>query len=383
AAMKQSSEARVLVAKRRALEKAGAVERALVETGEPARDADPEVAAAAHKAQQALNALLRVANKLEERITEVTARQVAKFAQGVANANRAADILEVFVTAVGLTSRIQDNGDGPGQQKCIAETPERARLKCAGNDVPGAGLKAAVAGVTKLAFNVGNGQTGEKSCTASGGKIAADGSAATLGTKCGCPILFWASKRRGQANEWHTEVANVNDANATLAAEDRYWERARSAVDAAMTFLTDAVEPAYVKLTQDLTAALSAACDEDSQGEDCLAKTTLSTGLSAATRTADEAIAALVNATRALNARSNDTTQSTTLTHRTRRDALSNKQDAEEEQTSSATDMHTCTAQGHTWDERGSRCNAPKPDSTPLTRSTPALTAYLAALATP
>ncbi|CCD18807.1 hypothetical protein, conserved in T. vivax, (fragment), partial [Trypanosoma vivax Y486] len=375
AAVKQSSEARVLVAKRRALEKAGAVERALVETGEPARDADPEVAAAAHKAQQALNALLRVANKLEERITEVTARQVAKFAQGVANANRAADILEVFVTAVGLTSRIQDNGDGPGQQKCIAETPERARLKCAGNDVPGAGLKAAVAGVTKLAFNVGNGQSGAESCTAASGNIEADSSSgATSGTKCGCPILFWASKGPGTGTEWTTELANVNAAKTTLDEKDRYWERARAAVDAAMPFLTDAGAPAYVKLTQDLTAALSAACDEDSQGEDCLNKTTLSTRLSEATRTADEAIAALVNATRALNARSTDTTQSTTLTHQTRRNALSRKQDAGAEQTSSATDMHTCTAQGHTWDERGSRCNAPKPDSTPLTRSTPALT---------
>ncbi|KAH8617481.1 hypothetical protein ERJ75_000377600 [Trypanosoma vivax] len=87
AAVKQSSAARVLVAKRRALEKARAVEHALVETGEPARDADPAVAAAAQKAEKALNALLRVADKMEERVTEVTATQVTKFAQGVANAN--------------------------------------------------------------------------------------------------------------------------------------------------------------------------------------------------------------------------------------------------------------------------------------------------------
>ncbi|CCD18109.1 hypothetical protein, conserved in T.vivax [Trypanosoma vivax Y486] len=384
AAVKQSSEARVLVAKRRALEKARAVEHALVETGEPARDADPAVAAAAQKAEKALNTLLRVADKMEERVTEVTATQVTKFAQGVANANRAADILEVFVTALGLTTRIQHYGTAQGQQKCINTGNTAAKLKCEGNEQASSGLTTAVDAVGKLAFNVGVGQSGTESCTAASGNIEADSSSgATSGTKCGCPILFWASKGAGTGTEWTTELANVNDAKTTLDEKDRYWERARAAVDAAMLFLTDAGAPAYVKLTQDLTAALSAACDEDSQGEDCLNKTTLSTRLSEATRTADEAIAALVNTTRALNARSTDTTQSTTLTHQTRRNALSRKQDAGAEQTSSATDMHTCTAQGNTWDERTSRCNAPKPDSTPLTRSTPALAAYLAALATP
>ncbi|CCD17973.1 hypothetical protein, conserved in T. vivax [Trypanosoma vivax Y486] len=321
---------------------------------------------------------------MEERITEVTATQVTKFAQGVANAKRAADILEVFVTALGLTSRIQHYGTEQGQQKCIGSGNEAAKLKCAGNETARSGLKAAVAAVGTLAFNVENGQSGAESCTAASGNIEADSSSGTTSrTKCGCPILFWASKGQGTGSEWTTELANVNGANATLDAKDRYWERAKAAVDAAMPFLTDAGTPEYVKLTQDLTAALSAACDNDSQGEDCLNKTTLSTRLSEATRTADEAIAALVNATRALNARSTDTTQSTTLTHQTRRNALSRKQDAGEEQTSSATDMHTCTAQGHTWDERTSRCNAPKPDSDPLTHSTPALAAYLAALATP
>ncbi|CCD20964.1 hypothetical protein, conserved in T. vivax [Trypanosoma vivax Y486] len=320
---------------------------------------------------------------MEERITEVTAREVAKFAQGVANAKRAADILEVFVTALGLTTRIQRYGTAQGQQKCINSGNTAAKLKCAGNATNSTGLKAAVAAVGKLAFNVGVGQSGAESCTAASGNIEADSSGTTSRTKCGCPILFWASKGQGTGSEWTTELANVNGANATLDAKDRYWERAKAAVDAAMPFLTDAGTPEYVKLTQDLTAALSAACDNDSQGEDCLNKTTLSTRLSEATRTADEAIAALFNTTRAVRARSTDTTQSTTLTHQTRRNKLSRKQDAGEEQTSSATDMHTCTAQGHTWDERTGRCNAPKPDSTPLTRSTTALAAYLAALATP
>ncbi|CCD19775.1 hypothetical protein, conserved in T.vivax [Trypanosoma vivax Y486] len=387
AAVKQSSAARVLVAKRRALEKARAVEQALVakgETGEPARAADPAVAAAAQKAEKALNELLRVANKMEERITEVTATEVAKFAQGVANAKRAADILEVFVTALGLTSRIQHYGAAAGQQQCINTGNTEAKLKCAGNETNSRGLKAAVAEVGKLAFNVGVGQTETASCTASEGVIAADSSSGdTSGKKCGCPILFWASKGAGTGTEWTTELANVNNANATLDAKDRYWERARAAVDAAMPFLTDEGAPEYNSLAQALNEALTAACDGDSQAEDCLNKTALGTRLSEATRTADEAIAALVNATRALNARSTDTTQSTTLTHQTRRNALSRKQDAGAEQTSSSTDMHTCTAQGHTWDERTSRCNAPKPDSTPLTRSTPALAAYLAALATP
>ncbi|KAH8617437.1 hypothetical protein ERJ75_000377300 [Trypanosoma vivax] len=188
----------------------------------------PSVAAAAQKAEKALNALLRVADKMEERVTEVTATQVTKFAQGFANAKRAADILEVFVTALGLTTRIQRYGTAQGQQKCINTGNTAAKLKCAGPEQARSGLKAAVDAVGKLAFNVGVGQSGAESCTAASGNIEADSSSgATSGTKCGCPILFWASKGPGTGTEWTTELANVNAAKTTLDEKDRYWERAR------------------------------------------------------------------------------------------------------------------------------------------------------------